>query len=154
MTDHNPGVRFNERDNVDFAIIGSGAAGGVLARELSRAGFNVVVLEQGPYRTASDFSHDELRVFVQGEMTHHPSWNDPQTHRQSSRDKAQAVNGIPPALYSRTVGGASVHFSGNYWRMRPIDFKERSLLGSIAGTGFSDWPISYEELEPYYTKAE
>ena len=154
MTDHDPGVRFNERDNVDFAIIGSGAAGGVLARELSRAGFHVVVLDQGPYRTASDFSHDELRVFVQGEMTHHPSWNDPQTHRQSSRDKAQAVNGIPPALYSRTVGGASVHFSGNYWRMRPIDFKERSLLGSIAGTGFSDWPISYEELEPYYTKAE
>jgi choline dehydrogenase-like flavoprotein len=41
--------RYNTRDPVDFVIIGSGAAGGILARELSRDGFEVVVLEQGPY---------------------------------------------------------------------------------------------------------
>lgn len=64
------------------------------------------------------------------------------------------ADGAPPALYARTVGGSSVHFSGNYWRMRPVDFKERSLLGPIAGTGFADWPVRYEELEPYYSKVE
>jgi choline dehydrogenase-like flavoprotein len=150
-----PGVRFDTRKEVDFVVIGSGAAGGVLARDLSVAGFEVVVLEQGPYRTAADFGHDELKVFVQGEMTGHPLWNDTQTFRESAAVTARPhQDGPPPALYARTVGGASVHFSGNYWRMRPVDFRERSLLGPISGTGFADWPITYEELEPYYSKAE
>ncbi|MDH4020934.1 MAG: NAD(P)-binding protein, partial [Xanthomonadales bacterium] len=51
--------KFKTREEVDFVIVGSGAAGGVLARELSTNGFSVVVLEQGPYRTAADFKHDE-----------------------------------------------------------------------------------------------
>lgn len=150
-----PRVRFDTRKPVDFLVIGSGASGGVIARELSRAGFDVVVLEQGPYRTAEDFrNHDEFRDFIQGELTSHPSWKDPQTFRHTAGDKATVRQGTPPALYARTVGGASVHFSANFWRLRPVDFKERSLLGPISGTGFADWPISYEELEPYYTRVE
>jgi choline dehydrogenase-like flavoprotein len=47
-----------------------------------------------------------------------------------------------------------VHFTANFWRLRPSDFKERSLLGPIEGTTFADWPITYEELEPYYTKVD
>jgi choline dehydrogenase-like flavoprotein len=147
-------VRFNHRKPVDFVIIGSGAAGGVLARELSTAGFDVVVLEQGPYRTASDFSHDEFKHFMDNELTGHPSWRDKQSFRATENERAELASGLPPALYARTVGGSSVHMSANYWRMRPVDFKERSLLGAISGTGFADWPISYEELEPYYTRAE
>jgi choline dehydrogenase-like flavoprotein len=52
-------VTFDQRQPVDFAIIGSGSAGGIIAKELSTAGFNVVLFEQGPYRKASDFTHDE-----------------------------------------------------------------------------------------------
>ena len=48
----------------------------------------------------------------------------------------------------------ALHYTANYWRFHEIDFNERSLLGAIAGTGFADWPISYAELEPYYTKVE
>ncbi len=155
MSQPEPRVRFPTREPVDFVIVGSGAAGGVLARELSQAGFDVVVLEQGPYRTAVDFGHDELKNFMLGDLSGHPGWNDPQTFRaDESEDATASAGGVPPALYARTVGGASVHFSGNYWRMRPLDFKERSLLGPMSGTGFADWPISYEELEPYYTRAE
>jgi choline dehydrogenase-like flavoprotein len=141
---------------VDFVIIGSGASGGVLAKELSTAGFEVVVLEQGPYRKAADFSHDELDIMFLGEMTNHPLWADPQTFRQDASQKAGVTGGSgpPAALYARGVGGSSVHFTANYWRMRPVDFNERSLLGEISGTGFADWPISYEELEPYYTKVD
>lgn len=152
-----PRIRYKEKEQVDFLIVGSGASGGVLARELSQAGFSVVVLEQGSYRTAADFNHDELATLIQGGLTSHPSWADFQTFRHDAHDQAvvrDGSNGPPPALYARTVGGSSVHFSGNYWRMRPIDFKERSLIGPIAGTGFADWPISYEELEPYYSKVE
>ncbi len=155
MSQPEPRVRFPTREPVDFVIVGSGAAGGVLARELSQAGFDVVVLEQGPYRTAADFGHDEFKNFILGDLSGHPAWNDPQTFRaDASREATVSAGGVPPALYARTVGGASVHFSGNYWRMRPLDFKERSLLGPMSGTGFEDWPISYEELEPYYTRAE
>ena len=149
-----PGVRFNTRNEVDFVIIGSGASGGVLAKELSVSGFDVVVLEQGPYRTPADFTHDELMVFFNNEMMKHPGWTDPQTYRASEDVESQMAAQMPPALYARTVGGSSVHFSGNYWRFHPLDFEERSLLGPIAGTGFADWPVTYEELEPYYTKVD
>jgi len=146
---------FDTRKEVDFVIIGSGASGGILAKELSTAGFDVVVLEQGPYRTAADFSHDEMKVMMQREMTSHPGWSDPQTFRHAASEKATVKSsGPPPALYARGVGGSSVHFTANYWRLHPVDFKERSLLGEISGTGFADWPISYEELEPYYSKVD
>ena len=52
------------------------------------------------------------------------------------------------------VGGASLHYTANFWRFHEIDFIERSVLGAIAGTGFADWPITYADLEPYYTKVE
>lgn len=150
------GTVFDTRTEVDFVVIGSGAAGGVLARELSTAGFDVVVLEQGPYRKASDFvGHDEFGVLMMGELTTHPSWSDPQTHRHTEQETASVpATGIPPAFYARTVGGSSVHFSANYWRFHEVDFRERSLLGDISGTGFADWPISYQELEPYYSKVD
>ena len=47
-----------------------------------------------------------------------------------------------------------MHYTGNFWRLREIDFKERSALGSIEGTNFTDWPITYDELEPYYTRVD
>jgi len=150
-----PAVVFDTRREVDFVIIGSGASGGILAKELSTAGFEVVVLEQGPYRTAGDFTHDEMKVMLLHEMTDHPGWSDPQTFRHSEADQATVrTSGPPPALYARGVGGSSVHFTANFWRLRPVDFKERSLLGEISGTGFADWPISYEELEPYYSRVD
>jgi len=155
MSRHEPSVVFDTRKEVDFVIIGSGASGGILAKELSTAGFDVVVLEQGPYRTAGDFSHDEMKVMILNEMTRHPAWSDPQTFRHSEVEQATVRNsGPPPALYARGVGGSSVHFTANFWRLRPVDFKERSLLGEISGTGFADWPISYEELEPYYSRVD
>ena len=98
--------KFKTREAVDFVIIGSGAAGGVLAKELSVGGFNVVVLEQGQYRTAADFKHDEIAVMFQNDMLNHPGWNDPQTFRQFESDTATVKQaGPPPAFYARGVGG-------------------------------------------------
>jgi choline dehydrogenase-like flavoprotein len=142
---------FQTREQVDFVVIGSGAAGGVMARELSRAGLSVVVLEQGPYRKAAEVSHDELDI----SFDHHLAGDDPQTFRPTASDAAKRQKTpFPPAFYAKTVGGSSAHFTANYWRFRPIDFQERSVLGAIPGTGLVDWPISYEELEPYYTKVD
>ena len=147
-TDTQP--RFAAGETVDFAIVGAGAAGGVVARELARAGFTVVVLEQGPHLQKEDFHHDELAITALSALTNDPK-TQPNTFRSSESDEAQVR---PVVQYGRLVGGGSVHFTGNYWRMHEIDFVERSRKGSIEGTGFTDWPITYAELEPYYSKVE
>ncbi|MEP6494475.1 MAG: GMC family oxidoreductase [bacterium] len=143
---------YADHDVVDFVIVGSGAAGGVLAKELATNGFDVVVMEQGPWQQPSEFTHDELAVEVQGAMLN-TAFEPIQTIRKTEADPAQ-VNAGRKLLYRRAVGGSSAHFAANYWRLRPIDFKERSAWGSISGSGFADWPITYEELEPYYTKVD
>lgn len=146
-------ARFDLRKPVDFVIVGSGAAGGILAKELSTSGFDVVVLEQGPYRKASDFRHDELAVLFRFELMGGEAARTGQTFRHDETDVAEPLK-MQPAQYAQGVGGSSVHFTANFWRFREVDFRERSLLGPIAGTNFADWPISYAELEPYYTKVD
>ena len=145
--------RFGANDTVDFVVVGSGAAGGVMARELSQAGFDVLVLEQGPRFTAADFKHDELDHWFNNALLNSPETS-PQTFRRSAADTAERVRNFPSLWYARMVGGSSNHFTANYWRFHEVDFNERSLLGEIAGTSFTDWPIDYAELEPYYTKVE
>ncbi len=146
-------VQFAHDKAVDFVIVGSGSAGGILAKELSTAGFDVVVFEQGPYRRPADFTHDELAVLFQEEFLNGNPGSG-QTFRDDPDKKAVMPSGRTPVRYAQTVGGSSVHFTANFWRFREIDFKERSLLGPISGTNFADWPISYEELEPFYTKVD
>jgi choline dehydrogenase-like flavoprotein len=144
---------FATRDEVDFVIVGSGAAGGIMAKELSTAGFSVVVLEQGPHPQPATFKHDEWAYSQNEELVWGRRKGHPQTFRRYEHEKAEIVDGSALG-YAHNVGGSSIHFSGNFWRLRPVDFKEASLLGPIAGTNFVDWPISYEELEPYYTKVD
>jgi len=135
---------------VDFLVIGAGAAGGVMAKELSTAGFSVVVLEQGPYLKEKDFAHDEVGYIFRNAITNDPR-KQPTTFRKTESEKARLQ---PAILYGRQVGGGSVHFTGNYWRFTETDFRERSHWGGIPGAGLADWPVSYAELEPYYTKLE
>ena len=147
------GRTFKPSETVDFVVVGSGAAGGVIARELSQAGFSVVVLEQGPRLGPGDFEHDELKYNYLSGITCDPKVS-PQTFREDASQVARRPALGNSLVYARIVGGSSAHFTGNFWRFHENDFHERSLLGPIAGTGFADWPISYQELEPYYTKVE
>jgi len=143
-------VKYSLTDAVDFVIVGSGAAGGVLAKELSSNGFRVVVLEQGPRIESGQFEHDEYASFNLNALTNNPH-SQPTTFRDSENAKARIK---PMVWYGRLVGGGSVHFTTNYWRFHEIDFIERSKKGAVAGAGLEDWPITYSDLEPYYTKAE
>ena len=143
-------VSYKPSDEVDFVIVGSGAAGGVLAKELSTNGFRVVVLEQGPYLTENDFTHNEVKVFSEHLLTNNPKTR-PTTFRKTPQDKIKTQQSI---LYGTCVGGSSVHFTANFWRFHEIDFIEHSKVGDIPGANFADWPITYADLEPYYTKVE
>jgi choline dehydrogenase-like flavoprotein len=142
--------KYKTSDEVDFVVVGSGAAGGIIAKELSENGFRVVVLEQGPYLTEADFTHNEVKVLNEDLLTNHPKLQ-PNTFRKTPDEKAKPQRAL---VYGRLVGGTSVHFTANFWRFHEIDFVERSKVGPIAGTGFTDWPITYADLEPYYTKVE
>ena len=135
---------------VDFIVIGSGVAGGVMAKELATAGFSVVVLEQGAYLKEKDFTHDEMGVSFQNAIANDPKLQ-PNTFRANASQTAKVEQRYN---YGRLVGGGSVHFTANYWRFQPNDFRERSVFGDVPGSSFSDWPVTYDELEPYYTKAE
>ena len=137
-------------EEIDFVIIGAGAAGGIIAKELSTAGFRVVVLEQGPYLKENDFEHDELK-YMRKRTISNDYERQPNTYRKTEREKAQLQ---PSIIYGRQVGGGTVHFTANYWRFHEVDFIERSRWGPIAGTAFADWPVTYAELEPYYTRTE
>ena len=117
---------------VDFAVVGSGAAGGVMARELSQAGFSVVLFEQGPYWHAGDWEHDEFKYWVLNGIVNDPIQS-PQTFRRDPQQKAERARDINPLFYARRVGGSSVHFTANYWRFHEIDFIERSRLGDDLG---------------------
>lgn len=143
-------VRFREGQAVDFIVVGSGASGGVLAKELSTRGFTVLVLEQGPRVENHEFEHDEFRAFFQNYLNNNPA-TQPQIFVNGAG--AQPRPG-PAAFYHRLVGGGSVMFTANYWRFKEVDFIERSRLGAIGGADLQDWPITYADLEPYYTRAE
>ena len=143
---------FPTRDEVDFVIVGSGSAGGIIAKELSAAGHSVVVLEQGPHLQATDFTHDEWGIDHNYDMKWSTRQGYPQTFRKSENEEAELRDTV--CGYAHNVGGSSVHFSGNFWRFRPIDFIEATVRGTIGGTNFTDWPITYEDLEPYYTKVD
>jgi choline dehydrogenase-like flavoprotein len=144
---------YKTSETVDFIVVGSGASGGIMARELSRAGHSVVVMEQGPRMAPWEFEHDELKYRNLSGITNNPVTN-PQTYRNDPDKKAERITGRNPLTYARIVGGSSAHFNANFWRLHEIDFIERSRLGPIPGASLVDWPITYAELEPYYTKVE
>ncbi|OIP55987.1 MAG: oxidoreductase [Helicobacteraceae bacterium CG2_30_36_10] len=141
----------------DVCIIGSGAGGSPIAYELSNAGFNVVVLEKGKNYKEEDFSKDELGVSRRNMFT--PLLKEEQ-HVINQREEDGSITRYvgSEAEWSfwngSMVGGSSNLMSGYFHRMKPNDFKLKSVYGEIEGANVVDWPISYEELEPYYEKVE
>src|SRR5215471_11164743 len=83
-----PSVRFRPSDVVDFVIVGSGAAGGIIAKELSTAGHSVVVLEQGPRLSLGDFDHDEFGTMMRGHNINDPA-TQPHTFRTTPLETAK-----------------------------------------------------------------
>lgn len=109
---------------VDVVIIGLGAAGGVMAKELSTAGLKVVGLNLGAFRKTKDFKvHDELRFPVRNELLQPKISETPMQIRQNAQ--SPAFPSVPWTI-SDIVGGGSVHYTAQMWRMLPHHFKIRS----------------------------
>ncbi len=140
----------------DVCIVGSGAGAGPVAYELSQAGYKVVVLEKGGWYKREDFFKDEIGVCRRSTFT--PPLNEEQHVIEEKTDSEWT--GTPTSesgwdfWNGNIVGGSSNFMSGYFHRMKPKDFALKSEYADIDNSNIVDWPISYDDLEPYYTKVE
>ena len=142
----------------DVVIVGMGAAGGVAALPLTNAGLKVIGLEAGGWLSPRDFAPDELRNGSRNwPQSVQKAASEAPTVRATSSDTA--VQGGHPMM--NAVGGTTMHYWAQSWRLNPWDFKvvseTKKRYGENRipeGTTVEDWPFGYEELEPYYDKIE
>lgn len=146
--------------DTDVVIVGLGAAGGVAALPLAQAGLDVIGLEAGSWLTRKDFAPDELRNNYRG-------W--PQGVQKAnqeiptSRANASSPTGPRGTIHpmQNAVGGTTLHYWAQSWRLNPWDFKVMSetkrRYGASRipqGSTVEDWPFGLDELEPFYDKVE
>jgi gluconate 2-dehydrogenase alpha chain len=145
---------------VDVAVVGLGAAGGVAVLPLARAGLHVAGIEAGTWMDpVRDFRADEIHNNVRRAVTTGDKIRrEAPTVRATAADRAVRSSGTP---MMNAVGGTSIHYWAQSWRLDPWDFQSRSetirRYGASAiprGSTLEDWPLRYEELEPYYDRVE
>jgi choline dehydrogenase-like flavoprotein len=128
---------YDDHDELDMVIVGCGAGGATLLQRLARAGWKVAALDAGPFWDPdADWVSDER-------ASHRLYWTDP-----------RVITGDDPVPLGsnnsgRGVGGSMVHYAGYVPRFHPSDFHTYSSDGVGA-----DWPISYQDLKPYYEDLE
>jgi len=126
--------RYELTDDSVVVVIGSGAGGGTVANELTQKGVDVVCLEAGNRLTLADVVNDA--AVMDGKM----GWHD---RRLGA-----------PVWLCKTVGGTTMRWSGVTPRFRDFEFKPRTTYGDLPGTSLIDWPLTLEEIAPYYDLAE
>jgi choline dehydrogenase-like flavoprotein len=135
-------MRDLSREEVDFCIVGAGAGGGVLGAKLAEAGASVVIIDAGPHwNPVKDFVSDEI-------ASRKLYWTDERITGGDNPIELGSNNS------GQGVGGGTVHYSMVAMRAHPEDFIRHTLEGEVTGADISDWPIKFEDLEPYYEEVE
>ena len=144
----------------DVVVIGLGAAGGVAVLPLAQAGLEVIGLEAGTWLRPDDFAPDELRNNFRGwPQAVQKANREIPTHRPNASAPMSPRGAIHPMM--NAVGGTTLHYWAQRWRLNPWDFKvvsettRRYGASRIPkGSTIEDWPFGLDELEPYYDKVE
>jgi gluconate 2-dehydrogenase alpha chain len=148
-------------DEIDVLLVGVGAMGGLVAPIFTDAGLTVVGLEAGPWRSKADFLPDELGHAYYGRGGLGPKFEQ-EVPRWRRREGEEAV----PATFSlgrmvNGVGGSAGHWGAwlrrfHPWHLRPLSHVRERWGEQVLpeGSTLADWPLTYEELEPYYTRLE
>ncbi len=144
--------------HVNAVIVGAGAGGGVVAKELSSAGLSVVLLERGRWYSAADCRKDDLfnqRTQALGARFGPDDERDPRVLvDESGREIVVSPSDGGYSNNAACVGGGTFSYGAMAWRFMEKDFRMRSTYGAVEGSTLDDWPIGYQDLEPYYEKAE
>lgn len=148
---------------VDMLFVGFGWTAAMLAQEFADTGLRMVALERGGWRnTSTDFAltyaQDELRYMWRGGLFQQPA-RETVTFRNTPDQTALPMRHLGSFLPASGVGGAGVHWNGQFWRILPTDFSLRSHNEQRYGKlpedmTIQDWGVTYDELEPYYDKFE
>ena len=142
----------------DAVIIGTGAAGGIVACVLAEAGKHVLLLERGPALSFAEVGRDHLRnqrLAIYGhnagpELVGNPRvFVDPQ-----GESRLVKPHELDYHNNAACVGGGTRVYGAQAWRFHPDDFRMASKYGVPEGSSLADWPISYDTLEPFYERAE
>lgn len=150
----------------DVVIVGSGVSGSLIANEVASAGHSVLVVEAGPANDISVADYEESLTRFYGAVSKDNnapyafnknapmprSYETQKLHPGEADDRGYFVQKGPVELdstYARVLGGTTRHWEGKALRMLPDDFALRSRFGQGR-----DWPVSYDELRPYYERAE
>lgn len=139
--------------SADFVVVGSGIIGSLVARKLALTGASVIILEAGPRVTRGElvarFRNSPRRSDW---MSPYPpaAWAPHPVYQPVSNNYLIQAGPYPYAAeYIRQVGGTTWHWAAQAWRNLPNDFRIKSQYG--VGV---DWPMTYEDLEPFYQEAE
>ena len=143
---------------VNAVVVGAGAAGGIVAKQLAVSGMSVVLFERGKWYTPADCRKDDLRnqrTTVLGNAFGPEDEGNPRV----LVDAAGNAHVVLPSEGSyqnnaACVGGGTLSYGEQAWRYMPQDFRLKSTYGAPPGSSLEDWPISYDDLEPFYDQAE
>lgn len=158
-------------ERAEAVVVGLGAAGGIIAQQLTAVGVRVLAFDKGPMHTPEEFrfKHDEVRYYSRGMLvpqlsTDPVTWRPDEITRSRLLPWATGVLGnseplhLPPSI---GPGGGTLHWGGASWRHRQSDFTMKSLIVERFGADalpadstMVDWPLGYSDLEPYYDKVE
>ncbi len=145
-------------DQYDAVIIGTGAAGGIVAGVLAEAGKHILLLERGPSLDFSQVGRDHLRNQRFSRYGHNagPEIDGNPRVFINPHGKAAVVRPHEPGYHNNAacLGGGTLVYGAQAWRFMPADFRMATTYGIPAGSSLADWPISYEELEPFYERVE
>lgn len=142
----------------DAVVVGAGAGGGVAAYVLAKAGKKVLLLERGRWLDFASTGRDHLRnhrLELYGNNTGPELEGNPRVFVDSQSNR-RVVNPIGGGYNNNAscVGSGTLVYGGQAWRFHPLDFRMASTYGVPAGSSLADWPISYDDLAPYYELAE
>lgn len=142
----------------DAIVVGAGAGGGIAAHVLTQAGKKVLLIERGRWLSYTDERRDHLRNHRLSRYGHNTGPDlegnprvhiDPHGHRRVVQPHHGEYNNN-----ASCVGSGTLVYGGQAWRFHPLDFRMASTYGVPDGSSLVDWPISYEDLEPYYELVE